>query len=89
MTQNDSDRLNDNTTGRFAVNQVSESTTVALSASHSTHQPENFEVMSGNVSSTVSSGGNNTPYVEGTPTSTVHSQLEIQTDRYFNYIWLV
>ena len=86
IAQNDPDKINENTTGRFAVTQMSDSvpnTQQAVSQQPMHQQSENVEMMSGSVSSTVSSGGNNTPHVDGTPTSTVHSQHGHQTERYF------
>ena len=88
MNANDPDKVNENTTGRFAVTQMSDSasnTQQAVSQQLMQQQSDNFEAMSGSVSSTVSSGGNNTPHVEGTPTSTVHSQHGHQADRYCSY----
>ena len=88
MNANDPDKVNENTTGRFAVTQMSDTTpnTQQSAAQQAMHQQsDNFEVMSGSVSSTVSSGGNNTPHVEGTPTSTVHSQHGHQAERYDSY----
>ena len=88
MTANDPDKVNENPTGRFAVTQMSDSvpnTQQSVAQQSMQQQSDNFEVMSGSVSSTVSSGGNNTPHVEGTPTSTVHSQHGNQAERYDSY----
>ena len=76
----DNNQLAENATGRFAVTQMSDSSFETQSSPFSTQQAENIE-MTGSVSSTVSSGGNNTPFVEGTPTSTIHSQHGIHNER--------
>ena len=73
VSQSEADISNENGGNRFTVSQVSDSGSNAQTLSQPT-QSENYELMSGSVSSTVSSGGNNTPYIGGTPTSTVHSQ---------------
>ena len=85
MLSNESDKLSESTTGRFSVNPISDVAGTVQQAGQS-HPSENVEIMSGSVSSTVSSGGNNTPYASGTPTSTVHPQNAKQVDkRYFNW----
>ena len=86
MTTNESDKSNENTTSRFSVNQISDAVANTQTVGQAIYPSENIELLSGSVSSTVSSGGNNTPYVEGTPTSTVHSQHGKQTERYFYFI---
>ena len=86
MSATESDKLNENTTSRFSVNQISDSAAITQIVGQAVYPSENIEIMSGSVSSTVSSGGNNTPYIEGTPTSTVHSQHGKQTERYFGVI---
>ena len=84
MLSNESDKLSESTTGRFSVNPISDVAGTVQQAGQS-HPSENVEIMSGSVSSTVSSGGNNTPYASGTPTSTVHPQNAKQVDkRYFS-----
>ena len=75
------EQTTESATGRFAVTQMSDSLVGAQSPPLSTQQSETIEIMSGSISSTVSSGGNNTPFVEGTPTSTVHSQHGNQSER--------
>ena len=81
MAQKEIEQTNDNATGRFAVTQMSDSVVETQSPPLSSQQSEHIEIMSGSVSSTVSSGGNNTPFVDGTPTSTVHSQHGNQNER--------
>ena len=76
----ESEHTTESATGRFAVTQMSDSMVGTQSPPLSSQQAEHIE-MSGSVSSTVSSGGNNTPFVEGTPTSTVHSQHGNQNER--------
>ena len=80
VSQSEADISNENGGNRFTVSQVSDSGSNAQTLSQPT-QSENFELMSGSVSSTVSSGGNNTPYIGGTPTSTVHSQKGNEAER--------
>ena len=80
VSQSEADISNENGGNRFTVSQVSDSGSNAQTLSQPT-QSENYELMSGSVSSTVSSGGNNTPYIGGTPTSTVHSQKGNEAER--------
>ena len=80
VSQSEADISNENGGNRFTVSQVSDSGSNAQNLSQPT-QSENYELMSGSVSSTVSSGGNNTPYIGGTPTSTVHSQKGNDAER--------
>ena len=80
VSQSEADISNENGGNRFTVSQVSDSGSNAQNLSQPT-QSENYELMSGSVSSTVSSGGNNTPYIGGTPTSTVHSQKGNEAER--------
>ena len=85
MLSNESDKSSESITGRFSVNPISD-VAGPLHQTGQTHPSENVEMMSGSVSSTVSSGGNNTPYASGTPTSTVHPHNAKQVDdRYFNW----
>ena len=88
MNANETEKANESITGRFSVNQASDAGANAQCVIQASLPSENIEILSGNASSTVSSGGNNTPYVEGTPTSTIHSQPENQTERY-SYVYIV
>ena len=83
MLSNESDKSSESATGRFSVNPISDVVGHVHPVGQTIHPSENVEIMSGNVSSTVSSGGNNTPYTSGTPTSTVYPPNAKQADRYF------
>ena len=80
IASKDIEQPSESTTGRFAVTQMSEVAAEPQSPPLLSQQSEQIE-MSGSISSPVSSGGNNTPFVDGTPTSTIHSHNENQNER--------
>ena len=82
----DSDKLTEpskNTAGRFSIKTVTSDQSQAATvpaASQTLSSGQNADTMSGDTSSNFSSGGNNTPQADGTPTSTVHSQTSQPVD---------